>query len=518
MICVTVARTRHKSTIAEYHELAAKGVELVELRLDYIARTVSLTRLLEKRPCPVIATCRRREDGGRWMGTEEERQMLLRAAIVAGVDYVDLEWDIAGSVPRYGKAKRIISYHNFEETPGNLPDLYRRLSELDPDVVKIATQANCVNDWFRMLDMLANAESPTIGLCMGDIGAPTRLLAGKFGAPFSYAASGKDRQAAPGQIFWEQMRGLYRYEKIDAETQLYGVVADPVAHSLSPLIHNTAFAKQELNACYLPFRVTPDDLERFIDAAPKIGIRGLSVTIPHKETVMPFLSQMEAAADGIGAVNTIVFDGNRRIGYNTDYRAAMESLATSLEVSLDSDRPFKGRRCLILGSGGVSRAIGWGLREKGAEVLIAGRTSLRASRLAVAINATHVEWERRHDVRCEIIINGTPMGMHPNLDSTPFEGSYLIPGMTVFETIYNPEQTLLLKNAIRAGCQIISGVDMFVRQATYQYRLFTGMEPPRDLMRYTLKRATSPVRYQYLEDEPQPEPKSESEPLVDGES
>ncbi len=503
MICVTVGRTRHKTTIAEYLELAAAGAELVELRLDYIARAVNLKRLLEQRPCAVVATCRRREDGGRWLGTEEDRQMLLRSAIATGVDYIDLEWDIAANIPRYGRTKRIISYHNFDETPANLADIHKRLIDGDADIAKIATQANSVSDWLRMVDLMRSADVPTIGICMGDIGAPTRILTGRFGAPFSYAASRIEKALAPGMIYWKDMQMLYRYNEINADTQLFGVIADPVAHSFSPLIHNTAFAKQQLNACYLPFRVPPADLERFLDACPKLGIRGLSVTIPHKESVMPLLTQMEAAADGIGAANTIIFDGNRRIGYNTDYRAAMECIAEAMGVALDGEKPFRSVRCFLLGAGGVSRAIGWGLRQKGAEVLVSGRSAVRANRLAQAIGGTAVDWEARHEVRCQLLINGTPLGMHPDVDRTPYDGTYLKPGMTVFETIYNPEQTLLIKHAKKANCKVITGVDMFVRQASYQYRLFTGQEPPQGLMHLMLKKATSPVRYQYEEEEQQ---------------
>ncbi len=300
------------------------------------------------------------------------------------------------------------------------------------------------------------------------------------------------------------MKSLYRYESVTKETAIFGVIADPVAHSLSPLLHNTAFQSQKIDACYLPFRIPPSDLEQFLEACPKLGIRGLSVTIPHKETVLPYLTQLEVAADGIGAVNTIVFRNGERIGYNTDYRAAMESLAENMDVRLDTDKPFRNKRALVLGTGGVSRALVWGLREKGADVIVAGRSPIKLARFAESMGVKSVAWERRHDVRCEILINGTPLGMHPDVDQTPFDGTHLQHGMVVFETIYNPEQTLLIKNAKQANCKVITGVDMFVRQAQYQYYLFAGQYPPNDLMRYTLKKATSPVKYQYVEDENDP--------------
>ncbi|XZE53910.1 shikimate dehydrogenase [Planctomycetaceae bacterium SH139] len=494
MICVSVGRTRHKHTIAEYHHLAEQGVELVELRLDFIGRSINLTRLLKDRPCPVVITCRRREDGGRWQKSEQERLMLLRNAIATGVEYVDLEADVAATIPRYGSTKRIVSHHDFVQTPENLADLHRHLAAQEADIVKIATMANTVDDTLRMMDLARNAKIPTIAICMGELGTSTRILAGRLGAPFTYASFSTDRRLAPGQLNYSVMRDLYRYDEIGPATQLFGVVADPVGHSHSPLIHNAAFAAQEIDARYLPFQVPIQDLEQFIKAAPGLGIRGLSVTIPHKEYALDLMTQAEAAASGIGAINTIVFDGDQRLGYNTDYRAAMECIAKVFPTSPHEELPWMGKRALILGAGGVSRAIGWGLHQKGVAVTISSRTHERAHALAEEIGGDTVMWDKRHEPQVDLLVNGTPVGMHPDLDNTPFRAESLNPKTVVFETIYNPERTLLVKNAHQVGCTTITGVEMFVRQAAYQYRLFTDRDAPIDLMRDALKLATNPVR------------------------
>lgn len=494
MICVSVGRTRHKHTIAEYHHLAEQGVDLVELRLDFIGRSVNLTRLLKNKPCPVVITCRRREDGGRWQKSEEERLMLLRNAIASGVDYVDLEADIAAAIPRYGSTKRIVSHHDFNKTPENLADLHRHLASQEADIVKIATMANSFSDNLRMMELARNAEIPTIAICMGELGTPTRILAGRFGAPFTYASFSTDRRLAPGQLNWNEMKDLYRYDEITPETRLFGVVGDPVQHSHSPLIHNAAFKSQEIDARYLPFHVLTQDLEAFIKACPKLGIRGLSVTIPHKEYALDLMTQAESAATGIGAINTVVFDGEERTGYNTDYRAAMECIAGVWETPEHDELPWSGKRALILGAGGVSRAIAWGLHQKGASVTIASRTHQRAFELAEELGGQAVTWDKRYDVDCDLLINGTPVGMHPDLDSTPYRAESLDPKTVVFETIYNPERTMLVKSAQQVGCKTITGVEMFVRQAAYQYCLFSGQQAPVDLMRKTLKLATNPVR------------------------
>lgn len=181
MICVSIGRGRHRMMIAEHRHLVEQGAELVELRLDYILQSVNLKRLLGDRPSPVVITCRREQDGGQWKESERDRLMLLRTAIIEGADYVDLEEDTAAQVPRYGKTKRIISYHNFRETPQNLEEIHERLSKLDADIVKMATMANEPRDNFRMLQLMQKAKIPTVAICMGDIGTPSRLLAGKYG-------------------------------------------------------------------------------------------------------------------------------------------------------------------------------------------------------------------------------------------------------------------------------------------------------------------------------------------------
>lgn len=493
MICVSLGRTRHKHMIAEHQHLADNGAKLVELRLDYIGRAVNIGRLINNRPTPVLIAVRRREDGGRWMGTEADRQMLLRSAIVSGVEYVDLEADIAGQIPRYGTTKRVVSFHDFNGTPENLEELHAAMAAEDADIVKIATMATTFSDNVRMLELVQNATVPTIGICMGEIGMMTRILASRVGSPFTYATYSTDRKMAPGQLNYKQMHDLYRFDEIDEHTELFGVVADPVAHSHSPLIHNRAMQHAGVNARYLPFRVPPDDLNAFIAACPQIGIHGISITIPHKERALDYCTQAEASATGIGAINTLIFDQNDRLGYNTDYRAAMDCINAAYSKS-DAAVSHQGRRALILGAGGVSRAIAWGLKQRGAEVTIASRSYDRAAAMAHELGTRVVTWDDRHAQNPQLLINGTPVGMHPNVDEAPYDKAAINNFMVVFDTVYNPENTLLIKHAREMKAKVITGVDMFVRQAAYQFKLFTGREAPTQLMRDAIKEATSPVR------------------------
>ncbi|GAB5401802.1 MAG: shikimate dehydrogenase [Aureliella sp.] len=490
--------------IAETKYLAEQGADLVEMRLDYIGRHIDLGRLLAQKEVPVVITCRRREDGGRWDKTEDERLMILRSAIASGVDFVDLEEDIAEKIPRYGATKRIVSLHNFEETPENLEEIHARLANLDADVVKIATMANSFTDCIRMLRLVKSASVPTIGLCMGDMGLVTRVMALSHGAPFTYTTLSSERKIAPGQVTFDDMRTLYRPSEIDSETKLFGVVADPVAHSLSPHIHNAAFQEAGLNNRYLPFRIPPDELAVFLTWCKQAGVGGLSVTIPHKEAMLELMTQAESAASGIGALNTVAIDGEETTGYNTDYRAAMDCLTEAMRTQhrllnkdkeIGDDELFKGRSALLLGAGGVARAIAFGLRQRGALVSISSRTESRAKELAKAVGGRALAWDHRYDSRPGILVNCSPVGMHPDVDSTPYDKARLNDQTVVFDTVYNPEQTLLVKEARAVGCLVINGLDMFVRQAAYQYKLFTGLEPPSKLMRETVKRITSPHKF-----------------------
>ncbi|MEN1680977.1 MAG: shikimate dehydrogenase [Planctomycetota bacterium] len=498
MICVSIGRSRHKHMIAEHKALVERGAKLVELRLDYVASRVNLQRLLKDRPCPVVVTVRREVDGGKFTGEEDQRMMMIREAIALGVDYIDLEDDIAASVPRYGVTKRIISHHNFRNTPANLPELHAKLAAMDADIVKIATMAQHPHDNMRMLHLVQNAEVPTVGMCMGDIGTPSRILCGKVGAPFTYSTFHHERALAPGQLSFQQMTEIYRYDELGPKTDIYGVVADPVAHSLSPHIHNAAIQAAGIDAVYCPFRVPVDDLEQFIRDVPKLGLKGLSVTIPHKESVSRHLTKIDPAAKGIAAVNTVVFKDGQVVGYNTDYKAAMDSLENGMGAEPGTppeESPLKGKRVLVLGAGGVSRAIMYGLKKRGAKAMIASRTRSRAEALAEEFNGRSVEWNARHHGDVDVLVNGTPIGMHPNVDESPYNKSYLRPGMVVFDTVYNPESTLLIKEARDHGCTTVTGVEMFVRQASLQFQLFFGRPAPGDVMRETLKRVIGPVKY-----------------------
>lgn len=490
MICVSLGRTRHSSMMAEHHALAGKKAELVELRVDYMRKRPDIGLLLRDRPTPVIVTCRRRTDRGRWFGTEEQRLAILREAIIAGAEYVDLEDDIAKSIRRYGKTKRIVSYHNYEETPLELYDIHRRLADCDPDIIKIVTMANSPADNVRMLEMVRSSKIPTVGFCMGEMGTISRILCGREGSPFTYASFSREREMAPGQLTYAEVRNLYRFNKITNVTKVFGVIGDPIAQSKSPLIHNAAFRKLGIDAVYLPLRIPADVLLESLTEFEKLSIIGYSVTIPHKEAVMQYCDIIPEDTDLIGAANTVCMRNNEWIAINTDSSAALEAIQDGLKKA-GGVPDLAGRRVLILGAGGVSRAIGYAVKTAGAVVTISNRTRERGKSLAAELECQHVSWENRGAEHCDVLINCTSVGMHPKLNETPFEQHWLGDATLVFDTVYNPEQTLLLKHARDRGCPTVSGVEMFVRQAAKQFELFTGWTAPVDYMADTLRVSNS---------------------------
>ncbi|MFM8414015.1 MAG: shikimate dehydrogenase [Planctomycetota bacterium] len=496
MICVSIGRGRHRHLIAEHKHLAENGVQLVELRLDYIQGEVQVKRLLRDRPCPAIVTCRRKSDGGRWDRSEEARLQLLRLAIVEGADYVDLEDDIAGGIRRYGRTKRIVSHHDTLRTPADLAHLHKRMAALDADVVKIATMANHPTDNLRMLELVKAARVPTVGICMGDIGVPTRILCGRAGSPFVFATFSDERSLAPGQISWRAMRDLYRYDSIGRATRIYGVVADPVSHSLSPVVHNAALAAAGIDAVYVPFRVPADQLSEFLTEAGRWPLAGLSVTIPHKEAVLAKCAIQDDLVRSIGAANTLSFTPAGIAASNTDAIAAVESLEALLAEGeqLAAGQGLGVKTALVLGAGGAARAVAFGLKQRGVDVTIASRTTERARKVAADVGCKAVDWAARHRMPHDCIVNATPIGMHPDVDQTPFEKEHFRPYMVVFDTVYNPENTLFIKEARAAGCRVVTGVEMFVRQAAIQFRTWHGVEPPVAVMREALKRATASAK------------------------
>jgi len=398
----------------------------------------------------------------------------------------------------------IVSSHDFSGRPDRLYQIVEQLNQSGGDVVKIVWTARSIRDNLEAFEILQKRVKPTIALCMGEAGLISRVLAKKFGAFLTFAALDADHAAAPGQLAVAEMKNLYRWDALGPQTKTYGVVAHPVGHSLSPAIHNAAFSQIGHDGIYLPLLVNPgyESFKAFMETfVPFAGLdlSGLSVTLPHKENALRYLKEcggeIEELAQSIGAVNTILIDRSagqvRLSGRNTDYAAILDCITSKLAISRIALADF---RIAVIGAGGVGRTATAALAHCGATIVVYNRTLDKAEKLAEEFNGRsgHVvaaPLEKLCDSCCQIYINCTSVGMHPKVDQSPL-GERLpkfTPQTLVFDTIYNPPQTKLLRQAEACGAQTIGGVDMFVRQAAAQFLAWTGKEAPLATMRNVIE-------------------------------
>jgi len=455
---------------------ASKAADVIEIRFDYVDAPEPKA-FLDAATKPLIGTHRPVREGGRYEGDEEQRIDLLRRAAALGFDYIDTELDSAERIGEHGEAKLIVSYHNFERMPDDLEAVHARIVDAGADVAKLAVMATDICDNLRMFDLLRAAEIPTIGLCMGEEGVISRILGPGMGSLLSFGTLDTGKESAPGQVPIGDMRELYRVNEIDGETRLYGVIANPVAHSMSPAIHNAAFRAKGINAVYLPLKVA--DVRRFVQEFKRLDMQGYSVTIPHKVDVMDVMDEVDQFVRDIGAMNTVVNRDGRLCGYNTDCTGALRAI----ESVMGGDAPLQDKHVVMLGAGGTSRAIGYGVKARGGRLTILNRTVAKAERLAGEIGCEWGPLDRLPKLQMDVLLNTTSVGMHPKMEDTPAPAELLREGMVVFDAVYNPMETRLLREAAERGCVTVSGVDMFVNQAVAQFELWTGGDAPEGLMR-----------------------------------
>jgi shikimate dehydrogenase len=265
---------------------------------------------------------------------------------------------------------------------------------------------------------------------------------------------------------------------VDARTRVYGIIGSPVEHSLSPALHNAGFEAEGINAVYVAFEVA--DVASALAGVRALNLGGLSVTVPHKVAVMKHLDHIDDTARHVGAVNTVVNEGGKLIGHNTDVAGATGALERHTTIS--------GRRFLIIGAGGAARAIGFGLWQRGAEIIIANRSEERGRQLADELACRFVPLAQIDEVRADCLIQATSMGMAPGPDRSPVAPQVFRPGMVVMDIVYKPFQTRFLRDASERGCTCIGGLDMLLLQAVEQFRLWTG-RTPRDAMAAALQEA-----------------------------
>ena len=474
-ICAVVAASDARSMTRQLAR-ALPHTRTIELRLDWLADDREIARFLSQlaaRPprATLLATCRRREAGGRYRGTIAHQLLHLAEALRAGCNWYDLEIESASKCPPelldvlLGEGRQIISAHFFRAMPPHPERIVWRLLHTRPGAIKIAAHCDSIAAALRLL-RLTRGRRNFIAVPMGEVAMPLRVLAHPQGSALAYAPV--EDPTAPGQISLSEMLTLYRAGQITRRTRVYGVIGDPIAHSLSPQLHNAGFQACKMDAVYLPFLV--HDLHDFLGAIAPLGIAGFSVTLPHKQSILRHLDDCDPLAASIGAVNTVVVRGGGKLyGYNTDYVGVLRALGRRMAL--------RGSRVLILGAGGVARAVAFALAQAGAAVSILARRKLKAMALARAVGGEAIARPRLTHEFFDAIVNATPVGMHPLVDRSALKSRELNCRL-LFDTIYRPQRTRLMQLAARRGIEVVSGVEMFIAQGTAQWEIWTGERAP----------------------------------------
>lgn len=482
MLCVTVTGR----TTAELRERrdAVEGADLIELRLDTVGDP-SAAGALAGRRAPVIVTCRPQWEGGSFAGSEEERKRILADALNLGADYVDVEWraNFTDLLERTGGRHIVLSSHDFDGMPADLSTQAQAMQATGADVVKIAATPQRLVDLIKLFDLGVQAphDGRLVLIGMGDYGFVTRILAARFGSAWTYA--GPIREI--GQVDAGTLTKDYRFASITDATAVYGIVGASVSHSVSPAMHNAAFHALHMDAVYVPLPAA--SATDFVSFGRAIGVKGASVTIPHKVALFDHVDEIYSVARRIGAINTIRVEGKRWVGGNTDAQGFLEPLQARINVN--------GLRAAVLGAGGAARAVAVALASTGASVRLHARDRAKAQDVAALTSADVGDWPPKPGT-WDLLINTTPVGMLPHVDETPIPKEQLT-GRYVYDLVYNPPITRLLREAAEMGCQTFGGLDMLVAQAHEQFHWWTGTRAPAGVMREAaLKRLAEFARHE----------------------
>ena len=481
-VCIALGLPDVPSLLAHARREAEAGETFFEFRLDFLDRPLAgaaaIREFLDKFPESIIlATCRRHQNHGKFNGSIEEQMAVLDLAVESGARAVDIEIETAEAAPAganafHGRVHVVLSYHNYEATP-SLDAVASRLMKVRADAYKIVTTARKPSDNLRVLAAAKTfPRERMVVLAMGELGFPSRVLSPVFGGAYTYAAPLCASGTAAGQVCADSLRHLYHVEKLGKSTRIYGVIADPVRHSISPAVHNRAFQSRRVDAVYLPFLVPPAHLRDFFSLAAKLPLAGFSVTIPHKQKILRYLDAVDPLARRIGAINTVWRKAGKWRGTNTDAPAITGPLARLL--------PLAKAKVLIVGNGGAARSAAFALADAGASITLVGRNPDRVRSLAKVCGAEAICRDQLDGRYFDVLVHATPLGMLPHVDASFFEGN--IPADVVFDMVYNPLETQLLRRAREQGKQALPGLEMFVEQAVRQFEMWTGDTAPRQAM------------------------------------
>ena len=475
-LCLTLAEQSSSTLLRKIARYNGK-VPFIEVRLDYLSKPLVPVLPVEK-ATQFVATCRPKGEGGRYTGPERDRLELLQQAARSGFDWVDLEQDIATGFRGSPSTRIIRSAHCFEQFPADLSSCFRDLRKQGGDVTKLAVFVSSTRELVVLLEWMESIprEIPCVILGMGVFGQPSRLLGAFFGNRWTYVAESDEVRAAPGQFTLKQALESYRMPSWEGLPSLYGVLGNPLGHSLSPTLHNRLFQHHGLKKIYMPCQV--DDLDAWFGYVNRshCSFEGFSVTLPFKTEVVKHLRRVESS---VKAVNTLRKEGTGWEGFNTDYSGFLKPL--------QSEFPLKGKTAVVLGNGGVAHTVVTALQNAGVQVTVVGRNPDKVSRFSADYGCRNALFSDL-PLRTDLCINTTPVGQFPEVEDSPLTENQL-DFEVVYDLVYRPEKTQLLQMAERKGLKTISGVEMFIEQAALQFAAWTHIDPDRELVRDAIRQA-----------------------------
>jgi 3-dehydroquinate dehydratase / shikimate dehydrogenase len=483
-VCVAI-QGESPAELLERAGEAARDSKFLEFRLDSCPKPVAALPKLKEfladhRDVIAIATCRRKQFGGSFVGSLTSELEVLSSAAEAGCRIVDLEVESAeearpSQLDKFRSGLRavgaalLVSFHDFTRTKG-LDHAATRIEAFQPDFVKVVSTARSLADNLAVLRLIEDHSlaAQIVGIAMGEEGLVSRVLGPRAGGAFTFASFSDGAKTAAGQVSSRTLHELYRIEQLDQATRIFGVAGNPIAHSLSPQMQNTAFRRENVNAVLLPLKTKSlDDLLTLVRELP---LGGVAVTMPLKEEVLPHLANMDPLTARIKACNTLRTGADGKLyGFNTDVAGVVRPLQKRLKLL--------GARIAVLGAGGAARAAVFGLVEQGAEVFVVNRTHESAVTLARQAKAKSLKHELFAKARFDVLINATPCGMADSKPAMPIAENELNAAL-VFDMVYNPMETPLLKLAKSRGIPVITGLEMFVQQGARQFEIWTGKPAP----------------------------------------
>ncbi|XP_065861270.1 bifunctional 3-dehydroquinate dehydratase/shikimate dehydrogenase, chloroplastic-like [Euphorbia lathyris] len=495
VVCTPIECKSAEEMLSSMDKARAEGADIVELSIHIHSISFSqLHQLIQLRTLPSILSFRPNANAD----TKTTCLQILRLATDLHVEFVEMDYEVASSVDMaqyiYNRSntKLIVSSYINAGKPSaeKLATQIALMQSTGADVIKLVINVDNITHLAPLFKMLAHCQVPLIALAVGSRGLISQLLSPKFGGFLVYGSLADHPVHGMPTLF--SLRHVYKLEYINADTKVFGLISNPVGHSKGPILHNPAFRYTGYNGIYVPMQV--DDINEFFTTYTSTDFAGFSVGIPHKEAAVSCCDEVHPLAKSIGAVNTIVrrpADG-KLVGYNTDCEASITAIEDALRERRATGKgasdtsPLAGKTFVLIGAGGAGRALAFGAKSRGARVVVFNRNYERAKALALAVSGEALPFDnidRFHPENGMILANASAVGMEPNADQSPVTKDALKRYELVFDAVYTPRNTRLLQEAKEVGAIVVSGVEMFIRQALGQFRLFTDGLAPEAFMR-----------------------------------